>query len=122
MTFSFLVQFVRKIGEETGQTSEESFRFARFQFMHKFPDIKGGIGGCDRSIERGDKIEETIFHLFVRKPQRICTKTLVERLYSQVSALINHRNGIGDIRPVVAQGGGRDFNTVQFAKVKICLL
>ena len=31
MTFSFLVQFVRKIGEETGQTSEESFRFARFQ-------------------------------------------------------------------------------------------
>lgn len=68
MTFRFLVQFVRKIGEETGQTSEESFRFARFQFMHKFPDIKGGIGGCDRSIERGDKIEETIFHLFVRKP------------------------------------------------------
>ena len=61
-------------------------------------------------------------YFVIPKTQRICTKTLVERLYSQVSALINHRNGIGDIRPVVAQGGGRDFNTVQFAKVEICLL
>ena len=46
---------------------------------------------------------------------------MVVGLYRQIPALINHRYGITDIRPVVTQRGGRNFDAIKFTKVKISL-
>ena len=48
--------------------------------------------------------------------------TYVVGLYRQIPALINHRYGITDIRPVVTQRGGRHFDVVEFTKIEICSL
>lgn len=76
--------------------------------------VKSRVPLGDRCIKRSGKIEKAVFHLFVRKSERVYAEAFIKFLDSQVTALINHGDGIVYIRPIVTERCGRDFDTIEF--------
>ena len=74
MTLGLIVEFVRNTGEKGTQTFHKTIHISGFQFTDKTFDIKTSTVVRYRSIERHQKIHETVFHLFVRETKRIVTE------------------------------------------------
>ena len=89
MTFSLIIQLIRKISKECFQTCQERVHIATFQLTNKFTDIKTIVFIADRCVKRSYEIKKTIFYLIIGKSQSIKMETLIIILYRQITALIN---------------------------------
>ena len=61
MTFSLIIQLIRKISKECFQTCQERVHIATFQLTNKFTDIKTIVFIADRCVKRSYEIKKTIF-------------------------------------------------------------
>ena len=89
MTFSLIIQLIRKISKECFQTCKERVHIATFQLTNKFTDIKTIVFIADGCVKRSYEIKKTIFYLIIGKSQSIKMETLIIILYRQITALIN---------------------------------
>ena len=101
MTFRIITQLVRNTGEEYLKTLHKRLHIPTLQFTHEFSDVETSFIISNFSIKRNQKIEETITNFIIRKLKRIKANLLIISFYSQVTALINHRQRCFHIRLVI---------------------
>ena len=105
MTLLLRVQLVRNTCEEGAEAGEESVYVARPQLLDELADEETRFILRQGRIERRGEVQEAVLHLLVGETERVELELRVVRLDRQVSALVDHRDGIVDVRPVIRQRG-----------------
>ena len=118
MTFRIITQLVRNTGEEYLKTLHKRLHIPTLQFTHEFSDVETSFIISNFSIKRNQKIEETITNFIIRKLKRIKANLLIISFYSQVTALINHRQRIISFCTIFREGRGSNLYAIQ-QKAKI---
>ena len=77
MTFSLIIQLIRKISKECFQTCQERVHIATFQLTNKFTDIKTIVFIADRCVKRSYEIKKTIFYLIIGKSKSLLNSSWV---------------------------------------------
>ena len=94
MQFQIAGQFIGRVGKEGLETLEKGVHVALTDLTYETLDLESGIHHVDRGIIGQQVFDKPLFYLSVREAQRIESKFRIVGLNCQITALIDHRNGI----------------------------
>ena len=94
MTFLFADQFVRSVSQKAFQSIEKGIQLPCLDLVDKFLNFKWSLNFVESGVKRHQKIDKTLFHLFVWESKAIKSKTFIIAFYREVPALENHGDGL----------------------------
>ena len=94
MQFQITDKLIRSISKETSETTEKRIIISSFYFTNKFLYFKLRLYRIGVCIKRKQEFDKPFLYFAIRETQAINAKTLFISFDSEITALINDRNGI----------------------------
>ena len=115
-------KFIWDVGHKCLEQFHKAVGVAALQTLNKLTD-NGCIIYLPRiGIVRQEEVHESLLHLIIRIIQSVCLETLVIPLYGQVTALIEHGNGIVHLYLHAVQFVGTCLIARKFLGIKVKFL